>query len=81
MADQRSSDSSLGEKTSDSGLQPETASDRAQQINPANDQRAVDYGESGQYAPGGRYNQLEVNAPRRVDLDEQVDSALKKEDG
>ena len=79
MADQRSSDSSLGEKTSDSGLQPETTYDRVQQINPANDQRAVDFGESGQYAPGGRYNQLEENAPRRIDLDDQVDSALRNE--
>ncbi len=79
MADNRSSDSSLGEKTSDSGMTPETQSERVQQINPANDQRAVDYGESGQYAPGGLYGQLEENAPRRIDLDEQVDSALKNE--
>ena len=48
-------------------------------LNPANDQRSLDIGESGQFAPGGRYNELEVTKPRRVDLDEQVDSALNEE--
>ena len=79
MADDKTTNSSLGEKSSDSGIQPETVSDHVQGINPANDQRAIDYGESGQYAPGGRYNQLEVNKPRRIDLDEQTDSALRDE--
>lgn len=35
-----------------------------------NDQRSLDIGESGQFAPGGYYNQLGVTAPRRIDLDE-----------
>lgn len=79
MADDKVSTSSLGEKSSDSGLEPETISDHVQDINPANDVRSLDIGESGQFAPGGRYNELEANKPRRVDLDEQVDSALRDE--
>ena len=54
--------------------------DAAEAINPANDSRTLDVGESGQFAPGGRYNELGATKPRRIDLDEQVDSALSKEE-
>lgn len=48
----------------------------AEDLSPANEERSLDVGESGQFAPGGRYNELGVTAPRRLDLDEQVNSAL-----
>ena len=78
MINDRKSESTLGERNTDEGLGPQS-SDAVTEINPANDDRAIDYGESGQYAPGGRYNQINVNAPDRLDLDEQVDSALRNE--
>ncbi|MGI8837832.1 MAG: hypothetical protein ACR2H4_14530 [Pyrinomonadaceae bacterium] len=34
-----------------------------------NDERSLDIGESGQFAPGGYYNQQGVNAPDRSALD------------
>jgi hypothetical protein len=34
-----------------------------------NDDRSLDVGESGQFAPGGYYNQQGVNAPDRSALD------------
>ena len=49
-------------------------------LNPANDLRSLDVGESGQFAPGGRYNELGATKPRRVDLDGQVDSAVSGEE-
>jgi hypothetical protein len=79
MADNRENSSALGEKSSDSGLEPQTTPDPVSAVNPADDDRSLDVGESGQYAPGGRYNQLEANKPRRLDLDDQVDSALREE--
>lgn len=79
MADDNKADSSLAEKTSDAGMTPRTTPDPVSAVNPADDGRALDIGESGQFAPGGRYNELEVTKPRRVDLDEQVDSALREE--
>lgn len=79
MADNRESNSALGEKSSDSGLKPHTTPDPVTAVNPADDERSLDVGESGQFAPGGRYNQMEANKPRRLDLDEQVDSALQEE--
>ena len=79
MANDNVTNSSLGEKTSDSGLEPSMTPEPTHDLNPANDQRSLDVGESGQFAPGGRYNELEVTKPRRVDLDEQVDSALREE--
>lgn len=79
MADDNATNSSLGEKASESGLEPSTKPDAAQELNPANDDRVLDVGESGQYAPGGRYNELEVTKTERINLDEQVDSALRDE--
>ena len=39
-------------------------------------QRSLDIGESGQFAPGGYYNQQDATKTDRIDLDEQVSSAL-----
>jgi hypothetical protein len=36
----------------------------------AKEQRSLDIGESGQFAPGGYYNQQSVNEPKRRPLDE-----------
>ena len=36
------------------------------------EERSLDIGESGQFAPGGYYNQQEVTAPGRSRLDELV---------
>lgn len=79
MADDNQTTSSLNEKASDDGMTPSTAPDPVSSVNPANDQRSLDVGESGQFAPGGRYNELGATAPRRIDLDDQVDSALREE--
>ncbi len=72
--------SSLGEKSADPDLNPDTKPNAAEELAPANEERAIDVGESGQFAPGGRYNELNATATRRVDLDDQVDSALKNEE-
>ena len=79
MADNKETKSSLGERQEDHELIPDAAPNPSEDINPANDERAIDVGESGQFAPGGRYNELGVTRPRRIDLDEQVDSALSDE--
>jgi hypothetical protein len=50
-----------------------------EEINPANDRRSLDVGESGQFTPGGLYNELGATKPRHIDLDEQVDSSLSNE--
>jgi hypothetical protein len=34
------------------------------------EQRSLDIGESGQFAPGGYYNQQGINESKRVDLDD-----------
>jgi hypothetical protein len=36
------------------------------------DQRSLDIGGSGQFAPGGYYNQQDVSKPDRIDLDEEL---------
>lgn len=36
------------------------------------EERSLDIGESGQFAPGGYYNQQGVNAPERSSLDDDV---------
>lgn len=50
-----------------------------QQGKVTNKERTADIGESGQHAPGGYYNQQGATQAERIDLDEQVDSALKHE--
>ena len=37
----------------------------------AEEERSLDIGESGQFAPGGYYNQQGVNQPRRRPLDDE----------
>ena len=80
MADYNETKSSLGERNADPELKPAATPNPIEEINPANDQRSLDVGESGQFAPGGRYNELGATKPRRLDLDEQVDSSLSNEE-
>jgi hypothetical protein len=44
--------------------------DGAEEVNPANDSRSLDIGESGQFAPGGYYNQHGAAEGDRLNLDE-----------
>ncbi len=80
MPNENQTKSSLGERNEDPDLKPDATPNPIEDINPANDERAINVGESGQFAPGGRYNELGATRPRRIDLDEQVDSALSKDD-
>lgn len=80
MPDSNETKSSLGEKNADHELKPDATPNSIEDVNPANDERAIDIGESGQFAPGGRYNELGATKTRRIDLDEQVDGALSKEE-
>jgi hypothetical protein len=80
MADNNEMKSSLGEKNADPDLKPDSTPNPVEELHPRNEERSLDIGESGQFAPGGRYNELGATAPRRIDLDEQVDSALSKEE-
>lgn len=50
-----------------------------QQGKVTNKERTADIGESGQHAPGGYYNQQGATQAERIDLDEQVDTALHRE--
>jgi hypothetical protein len=79
MADYNETKSSLAEKNADPELKPAATPNPIEEVNPANDQRSLHVGESGQFAPGGRYNELGATKPRRMDLDEQVDSSLSDE--
>jgi hypothetical protein len=81
MADEKMMNSPTGDETTGSGMKPDTTPDPTHDVNPVNDDRTLDIGESGQFAPGGRYNELEATKPRRIDLDEEVDSALGKDKG
>ncbi len=80
MPDNKEMQSSLGEKNADHELKPDATPNSTEELSPSNEERAIDIGESGQFAPGGRYNELGATKPRRIDLDEQVDSALSGED-
>ncbi len=80
MSDSNQTKSSLGQRNEEPELKPDATPNPIEDINPANDERAINVGESGQFAPGGRYNELGATKPRRIDLDEQVDSALSKEE-
>ena len=70
MANDNARETSLEESNADSGLKPEQTPNAAEEINPANDQRSLDIGESGQFAPGGYFNQHGVAESERLDLDE-----------
>ena len=60
--------------------EPEPSEPDYQEGKVTNKERTADIGESGQHAPGGYYNQQGATSTKRIDLDEQVDSALKNED-
>jgi len=70
MANDNPRKSTVGESPADPDLKPDTAPNAAEEINPANDKRSLDIGESGQFAPGGYYNQHGVVESERLDLDE-----------
>lgn len=72
--DDKQTKSSINDSSAGQGLKPEQAPSATEDINPANDERSLDIGESGQFAPGGYYNQLGVTKPDRIDLDEQTAS-------
>lgn len=76
MANDNPRQSSLEEKNADPDLKPDATPNAAEEVNPANDDRSLDIGESGQFAPGGYYNQHGVNESERLDLDEQTASGL-----
>jgi hypothetical protein len=80
MSDLNETKSSLAEKNAVPELKSDSTPNPIEDIDPANDERSLDIGESGQFAPGGRYNELGATKPRRIDLDDQVDSTLSKED-
>ncbi len=80
MPDNDEMKSSLGEKNADHVLKPDSTPNAVEELSPVNEERAINIGESGQFAPGGRYNELGATKPRRLDLDEQVDSALSNEE-
>ena len=68
MADDVARKSSINETPAEG--EPDTAPNAAEEVNPANDRRSLDIGESGQFAPGGYYNQHGVVESERLDLDE-----------
>ncbi|HKR01004.1 MAG TPA: hypothetical protein VJT09_10040 [Pyrinomonadaceae bacterium] len=70
MANNNPRQSSLEETNADPDLKPDATPNAAEEVNPANDQRSLDIGESGQFAPGGYYNQHGVNESERIDLDD-----------
>ena len=70
MANDNFRKSSIEETPTDPDLKPGTTPNAAEENNPANDQRSLDIGESGQFAPGGYYNQHGVAESDRLDLDE-----------
>lgn len=70
MANDNANKSTLNDTSSDPELKPDATPNAAEELNPANDKRALDIGESGQFAPGGYYNQHGVNESERLDLDE-----------
>ncbi len=76
MADDNPRQSSLEESNADPDLKPDATPNAAEEVNPANDKRSLDIGESGQFAPGGYYNQHGVNESDRLDLDEQTASGI-----
>ena len=72
MVTDNSRKTSLEEHNIDPELKPDTTPNAIEEVNPANDRRSLDLGESGQFAPGGYYNQHGVTESERLDLDEQT---------
>ena len=50
MANDNPRKTSLEEKNADPELKPDATPNAAEELNPANDQRSLDIGESGQFA-------------------------------
>ena len=71
MTDKIQSRSTTEDTSTDPDLKPDSTPNPVEELNPANDRRVADYGESGQFAPGGYYNQTAATQPERIDLDEQ----------
>lgn len=59
----------LGDDSTDPDLVPDSKPNSEETLNPANDERSLDVGESGQFAPGGYYNQHGAAEADRLDLD------------
>ncbi|HEY6189321.1 MAG TPA: hypothetical protein VIW80_16835 [Pyrinomonadaceae bacterium] len=70
MANDNFRKSTVEDSPADPDLKPDTTPNAAEENNPANDQRSLDIGESGQFAPGGYYNQHGVAEADRLDLDD-----------
>jgi len=70
MANDNARKTTLEEKNAQPELKPDATPNATEELNPANDQRSLDIGESGQFAPGGYYNQHGVVESERLDLDE-----------
>jgi hypothetical protein len=67
MADNDQTHTSPGD-TADDDLKPDTLTE--------DNARSLDIGAQGQFAPGGVYNQQGATQTERIDLDDQVSSAL-----
>ena len=67
MTDNDQTNNSLNDATDDD-LKPDTLTEE--------NQRSLDIGAQGQFAPGGLYNQQGATQTDRIDLDDQVSSAL-----
>ena len=70
MANDNARKTTLEEKNADPELKPDATPNATEELNPANDQRSLDIGESGQFAPGGYYNQHGITESERLDLDD-----------
>ena len=57
------------EEVIDKGLTPDVDTGKEALIN---EERSLDIGESGQFAPGGYYNQRKINEPEKRTLDDIV---------
>lgn len=58
-------DRTLDEAKRSTGYTPSTP-------NTTDEDRSLEIGEAGQFAPGGYYNQQRKDAPRRIDLDDEL---------
>lgn len=81
MANDNPRKTSLEESSADPELKPDATPNATEEVNPANDQRSLDIGESGQFAPGGYYNQHGVKESERIDLDEYTATGTAKSEG
>jgi hypothetical protein len=72
--------SSVSDSLADPELKPERMPNAAEEVNPANDDRSLDIGESGQFAPGGYYNQHGITEAERLDLDEYTATTTSKDE-